>query len=123
LERFKANIKEACEQCERNDFPQIFTPKKLDRFLFEDAADNKIFILCDESHQGKKASKVLPEIHAAGKEIVVLVGPEGGFSSEEFAKMRIKMNLYAMSLGPRILRADTAAISALTLVQEFLGDF
>lgn len=123
LERFKANIKEACEQCERNDFPQIFAPKKLERFLFEDAANDKIFILCDESHHGKKAQKLLPNLHAANKEIVVLVGPEGGFSEEEFAKMRIKKNLYAMSLGPRILRADTAAIAALTLVQEFLGDF
>lgn len=123
LERFKANVKEACEQCERNDFPAIFEIKKLDRFLSDPKNSEKIFILCDESGQGAKASEVLTKINAEKKEIVILIGPEGGFSKEEFAKMRELKNLYPISLGPRILRADTAIISALTLVQEFLGDF
>ncbi len=120
LERFRANVKEACEQCERNDFAEIFAPKKLDKFIGEDAAKNKIFILCDESGQAQKASKVLPNIDFADREIVVLVGPEGGFAETEFLQMRKLQNLYPISLGPRILRADTAMISALTLVQEFL---
>jgi 16S rRNA (uracil1498-N3)-methyltransferase len=51
---------------------------------------------------------------------VILIGPEGGFSKSEFIKMRALKNIFAISLGPRILRADTAMISALTLVQEFL---
>lgn len=123
LERFAANVKEACEQCERNDFPQIFDVKKLDKFLSEKEAAEKIFILCDESGQGLKASEVLPNIFAAEKEIVILIGPEGGFAAAEFVKMRELKNLYSISLGPRILRADTAMIAALTLVQEFLGDF
>lgn len=122
-ERFRANIKEACEQSERNDFPQIFEIKKLDKFLNEKESADKIFILCDESGQAKKASEVLPKINEPGKEIVILIGPEGGFSEGEFAKMRGLKNLFSISLGPRILRADTAMISALTLVQEFLGDF
>jgi len=87
---------------------------------------DKIFILCDESHQGGKASEVLPKIAAEKKfkekEIVILVGPEGGFCETEFAQMRALKNLFAISLGPRILRADTAIVAALTLVQEFLGD-
>jgi 16S rRNA (uracil1498-N3)-methyltransferase len=127
FERFNANIKEAVEQCERNDFPQLLEVKKLDKFLAENDVTKKILILCDESHQAAKASKVLAKIAqekiSANKEIVILVGPEGGFSAEEFTKMRALKNLFAISLGPRILRADTAIISALTLVQEFLGDF
>ncbi len=136
-ERFRANVKEACEQCERNDFPQIATIKKLEKFLAENAqnfdeqntnknAREKILILCDETHQGRKASELLPEIFAKKflsatfPEVVILIGPEGGFSKEEFAKMRTIKNLYSMSLGKRILRADTAIIAALALVNEFL---
>ena len=122
-ERFKANVKEACEQCERNDFPKILSPKKLENFLNEKESAEKIFILCDESGQGSKASEVLSKIDINKKEVVVLIGPEGGFSSQEFLKMRERKNIFAISLGPRILRADTAMISAMTLVQEFLGDF
>ena len=122
-DRFKLNIKEACEQCERNDLAQVLEVKKLEKFLSEKEAENKIFILCDESGQGLKASELLPKINNQNKEIVILIGPEGGFAPEEFEKMRSLKNLYSLSLGPRILRADTAVISALTLVQEFLGDF
>ena len=57
------------------------------------------------------------------QEIVILVGPEGGFVPEEFTLMRSLENLYSLNLGPRILRADTACIASLALVQEFLGDF
>lgn len=130
LERFKANAKEACEQCERNDFPEIFPPKKLEKFLSEKESAERIFILCDESGEGLKASEVLlriSQIYAPHPnhlpQIVILIGPEGGFSREEFSKMRTVKNLYSISLGPRILRSDTAIISALTLVQEFCGDF
>jgi 16S rRNA (uracil1498-N3)-methyltransferase len=125
LERFRANVKEACEQCERNDFPQIYELKKLEKFLEERCASEKIFILCDESYQGLKASVILSEIAKnylnTNSEIVVIIGPEGGFSKEEFAKMHKIKNLFSISLGKRILRADTAMISALTLVQEFLN--
>ncbi len=123
LERFKANVKEACEQCERNDFPEIRQLKKLDKFLTEENPQEKILILCDESGKAAKASEILAKIAPKNKEIVILIGPEGGFSKEEFAKMHSLPNLHSISLGPRILKADTAMISALTLVQEFIGDF
>jgi len=122
-ERFVANVKEACEQCERNDFPQVLEIKKLDKFLSDPKISEKIFILCDESGSALKASAVLSKINVAAKEIVILVGPEGGFSAAEFAAMRQLKNLYPISLGARILRSDTAIIAAITLVQEFLGDF
>lgn len=121
-ERFAANVKEALEQCERNDFAEILEIKKLEKFLNEDS-DKKIFILCDESGQGLQAKDLLPKIKIENKEIVILIGPEGGFSKSEFEKMRLLKNLHSLNLGPRILRADTAIICALTLAQEFLGDF
>ncbi|MBU6338476.1 MAG: 16S rRNA (uracil(1498)-N(3))-methyltransferase [Rickettsiales bacterium] len=124
VERFKANIKEACEQCERNDFPEVREVKKLEKFLSDEKTANKILILCDESGNGMQAKEILPKIEIKkDQEIVVLIGPEGGFAEEEFVKMKQLKNLYSMSLGPRILRADTAMFAALTLVQEFLGDF
>lgn len=124
LERFRANVKEACEQCERNDFPAILPLEKLEKFLSKNSdVANKIFILCDESGHGAKAGDILPRISAYDQEVIVLVGPEGGFAKEEFDQMRQLKNLHSISLGPRILRADTAIISALTLVQEFCGDF
>ena len=126
-DRFAANIKEACEQCERNDFAEISEIKKLNKFLEEDSS-NKLFILCDESGKGIQAKELFPKLITSGecskdKEIVILIGPEGGFAPEEFEKMSNLKNLHSMSLGPRILRADTAMMSALTLVQEFAGDF
>jgi 16S rRNA (uracil1498-N3)-methyltransferase len=120
--KFLANIKEGLEQCERNDFPKFCAVKKLEKFLNENSAE-KIFILCDESGIAKKASEVLKNIVVGEKEIVILIGPEGGFSPEEFAKMREWKNLFSINLGPRILRADTAFIAALALVQEHLGDW
>lgn len=127
IERFHANIKEACEQCERNDFPQVCEIKKLEKFLVEPDFSKKILLLCDESGGGKKASEVFPKIKKSSSdsdsEIVIFIGPEGGFSKEEFGKFKSLPNLYSLGLGPRILRADTAIISALTLVQEFFGDF
>ncbi len=125
LERFRANVKEACEQCQRNDFPQIFVAQKLEKFLSTKESAEKIFILCDESKEPSKAGEVLTKITKnflkSGQEIVILVGPEGGFCEAEFARMHALKNLHSISLGPRILRADTAIISALTLVQEFCG--
>lgn len=134
-ERFAANIKEACEQCERNDMPQILPIKKLEKFLqevgkwesrnnIEEQGAEKILILCDESGEATKASELLPKIFANRKptqEIIVLIGPEGGFSKEEFAMMRKIKNLHSISLGTRILRADTAIIAALALVNEFFS--
>lgn len=121
VERFKTNIKEACEQCERNDFPQIREIKKLDQFLSDEKIKDQILILCDESGNALKSKEILPKIQLKkDQEVFVLIGPEGGFAEEEFTKMRQLKNLYSISLGSRILRADTAMFAALTLVQEFL---
>jgi 16S rRNA (uracil1498-N3)-methyltransferase len=123
LEKFTANIKEAAEQCERLDLPEIHQPIKLSAFL-KNLQENQILILCDESGNGEKASKVLSSISKiSNQEIIIFTGPEGGFSKTEFEEFNKVTNLYKISLGSRILRADTAIIAATTLVQEFLGDF
>ena len=120
--RFEANIKEAAEQCERLDLAIVESPLKLPNFLSK-LNKEQILILCDESGRGKKASEILPLIKAdKNQEIIIFIGPEGGFSEAEF-KMFEKAKVNKLSLGPRILRADSAMICALTLVQEFLGDF
>lgn len=129
-DRFKANIKEACEQCRRNDFPEIAIVKTLEKFLCEDDK-NRLYILCDESGKGEKSSLILSKIaenlqnnNLINKiEFVLIIGPEGGFTEKEFNRIYQLNNSYSISMGPRILRSDTAIISALTLVQEFLGDF
>ncbi len=155
LERFKANVKEAAEQCQRLDLPKVLPPIKLELLLKNLAENNQqncrnILILCDESGKGQKASEILPKIlplknHPAEaistrqisdskvsggeiltRQIIIFIGPEGGFSAEEFNKFEQNFageSFYKLNLGPRILRADTAIIAALTLVQEFLGDF
>lgn len=126
ISKFKSNVKEALEQCGRNDFPDICQIVKFTKFLEglnKSGMKKKAVILCDESGAGMKASKVLPKILQEIEEVFLLIGPEGGFAAEEFKKIRALPSLYSLNLGPRILRADTAAIAALAMVQEFWGDF
>ncbi len=121
-EKLTINIKEACEQCERNSIPILSEIIKLETLLKSPEIQDKILILCDESGKGDKASEILPKIlgNRNNKEVVIFIGPEGGFSKEEFDRFYELENLTAISLGKNILRADTATISALSLVNEFL---
>lgn len=122
-QRFNANIKEATEQCETNFVPKISELNSLNNFLQKEEIKNKILILCDESGNGKKASEFMRELKESrqnNEEIIVFIGPEGGFSQEEFEKFNKFNNLYRLSLGKRILRVDSAIISALALINEFL---
>lgn len=119
--KFTANIKEAVEQCERLDFPILEKIVKLDSYL-RNLKPNQILILADESGSAKKASEVLSKISLDDdQEIIIFIGPEGGFGKEEFEKFYKIKNIYPISLGPRILRSDTAIISSLALVQEFIS--
>lgn len=123
-DRFQSNIKEAAEQCERLDLPELAPISKLDNFL-KNLTTKQILIWCDESGNGCQAKKILQEINYQPKdqEIIILTGPEGGFSKNELKKLASLENSYPINLGPRILRADTACIVATTLVQELIGDF
>ncbi len=119
LDRLAAIAVEAAEQTGRLDVPAIEPPRKLAGLLADWPADRPL-MFCDESGDAPPALTALTG-RAAGA-WAVLIGPEGGFSPAERALIRAHPAAVPVSLGPRILRADTAAISALTLWQAALGD-
>ena len=118
VERLRAIAMEAAEQTGRLDVPQIAEPVKLDRLLADwDPARRLLF--CDEAGD---APTVMEAVTTPGP-WAILIGPEGGFSPGERDRLRALPYAAAATLGPRILRADTAAISALTLWQAAVGDW
>jgi len=119
-ERLRAIATEAAEQTGRLDTPAVHEPVKLAKLL-ADWPEGRRLLFCDEAGD---ASPVLQALHAAsGGPWAILIGPEGGFSPAERAMLRALPYATPATLGPRILRADTAAISALTLWQSALGDW
>ncbi len=120
-ERMLANAVEASEQSERLSVPKIREPIKLNNMLENWEKDRKL-ILCDESGSGQPAVKALENLDNKGK-YAILIGPEGGFSPTEFEIMHKKHYIIPVGLGPRILRADTAAIAAIVCYQSILGDW
>ena len=120
IERLNAIATEAAEQTGRLDVPQIAEPAKLET-LIADWPEGRRLLFCDEAGEAKPILDALRD-DAAGP-WAILIGPEGGFSPKERAMLRALPYVTAASLGPRILRADTAAISALTLWQAALGDW
>jgi 16S rRNA (uracil1498-N3)-methyltransferase len=144
--RLQAVATEAAEQTGRLDVPEVVAPQKLDHLL-DQWQDNQRLMFCDEAGDdpaaewggaGAKAAPALVALkNAAGDAAqhklqqnapkpppwAVLIGPEGGFAPEERARLRALPFVTPVSLGPRILRADTAAIAALTLWQAALGDW
>ncbi|RAK56780.1 16S rRNA (uracil(1498)-N(3))-methyltransferase [Phenylobacterium deserti] len=120
VDRLRAIAVEASEQTGRLDVPEVLEPAKLDKLL--DAWDEgRRIMFCDEAGDAQPAAVVLADQPPAPW--AVLVGPEGGFSPREREVLRSLDSAVAVSLGPRILRADTAAISALTIWQSALGDW
>lgn len=118
--RLQAIATEAAEQTGRLDVPRVVAPEKLDRML--DAWDPaRRLVFCDEGGGVPAMLDALRE--APDGPGAILIGPEGGFAPEEGERLRALPYVTAVSLGPRILRADTAAISALTLWQAALGDW
>ena len=116
--RLQAIAVEASEQTGRLDAPQVVAPLKLDRLL-DQWADGRRLVFCDEAGEARPVLEALRE----SAPCAVLIGPEGGFAPEERERLRGLPFVIPVSLGPRILRADTAAISALTLVQAAIGDW
>ena len=121
LERMRANAIEACEQCGVLSLPEVAEPLSLERALsvFE---PSRVLIFCDEAAEVKDPVAALSAV-PAGAPLAVLVGPEGGFAEEERAMLLRRSGVVRLALGPRILRADTAAVAALSLVQGVLGDW
>jgi 16S rRNA (uracil1498-N3)-methyltransferase len=120
-ERMRANVIEAAEQCGILDIAEVAEPVALDRFLSHRKAE-RLLVFCDEATEVANPLHVLSGEKAA-QGIDILIGPEGGFAEEERAILLRQPLTSRLSLGPRILRADTAGVAALALVQASLGDW
>lgn len=119
LDRLTAIAIESAEQTGRLDVPAVLAPVNLEHWLAQNG--NRRVMMCDETGDAHPVSQALAD--ATPADWSLLIGPEGGFSSEERAGLRADPRVTPVSLGPRILRADTAAISALTLWQSTIGDW
>jgi len=120
LDRLEANAVEAAEQCGILAIPRVAAPRKLDDLLSGWPRDRRI-IFCDEGHGSQNPLAVLRDIKE--RKLALLVGPEGGFSDEERALLRGLDFVTPIPLGPRILRADTAAVAAMAVIQAAIGDW
>lgn len=122
-ERLQAHAVEAAEQCGLLTVPPIDQPRPLKELLgdWDKMEGGRRIVFCDESHTESDPVAVLSAIDAGP--LAVLVGPEGGFSEAERQLLRTMPSVSAVPLGPRIMRADTAAVAALALVQAVLGDW
>src|ERR1700730_16971960 len=114
-ERMRANAIEAAEQCGILGIAEVAEPVAFDRFLSHRKPE-RLLVFCDEAADVANPFSVLQSNQATGG-IDVLIGPEGGFAEEERAILLRQPNALRLSLGPRILRADTAVVAALALVQ------
>ena len=121
-ERMRANVVEAAEQCGILSIAAVMEPVPLERFLSQRAAD-RLLVFCDEAAEIEDPIQSLQRVREARIGIDVLIGPEGGFAEEERAALLKQTNVVRLALGPRILRADTAAVAALALIQAVLGDW
>ncbi len=126
LEKLQINAIEAAEQCERLDIPALETHKDLS-YLLGSWDKDRILLYGDESGGGVPLPDLLSSLQAEGvaiqKKIAILIGPEGGFSADEFEMLRACDFAKGFGMGGRILKADTAAIASLACVQAKLGDW
>ena len=121
LERMRANAIEAAEQCGVLRIPEVDAPVPLDRVLAAWDAQRAL-VFCDEEAPVSDPLTALSGLKR-GAPVAVLIGPEGGFSGEEQQLVRARSFVLSISMGPRIMRADTAAVAALTLVNAVAGDW
>ena len=119
--RIEANVIEAAEQSGRLDVPVVGETVKLADVL-KDWPEGRRLLFCDEAED---ATPIKPALAAetSGQPWSILIGPEGGFAPQERTDLRAHKGALAVSLGPRIMRADTAALAALAVFQAELGDW
>lgn len=123
-ERLRANATEAAQQCGRLSVPEVATAQRLDEFLQAWPATAPL-LLADETGGGRPITDVLSEYATSDPPLGhgILIGPEGGFAADELASLRAMAFVRFIDLGPRILRAETAAIAALACWQAAIGDW
>ncbi|HEV2081330.1 MAG TPA: 16S rRNA (uracil(1498)-N(3))-methyltransferase [Brevundimonas sp.] len=119
MDRLHAIAEESAEQTGRLDVPPVDAPQRLDALLVDWDAGRRL-MFCDETGGAPAVSALTG---AGSGPWAILIGPEGGFTPEERARLRALPHALAVSLGPRVLRADTAATTALTLWQAAVGDW
>src|SRR6201992_2148871 len=121
-ERMRANVIEAAEQCGILSVAAVAEPVALERWLGAREAPRPL-VFCDETAEVTDPLQALDGQRDAGGGVDVLIGPEGGFAEEERAVLLRQPRILRLARGPRVLRADTAAVAALALVQAALGDW
>lgn len=119
-DKLRAHCIEAAEQCGGVYVPELLAPTPLDKLLDAWPADRHL-MFCDETADGMDAMGALTA--AGGDKWAIIIGPEGGFAPEEAERLRALPQSVPVSLGPRILRADTAAVAAMALWQVACGDW
>lgn len=125
LDRLRAHAIEAAEQSERLSLPELRAPAKLMDILADWPADRRL-LFCDESGAGRPIAEAIGgqnDQHFPARKWAVLIGPEGGFARDELDALHKLPFVIAAGLGPRILRADTAALAALVAIQALVGDW
>ena len=122
-EKLRANAVEAAEQCEVLNIPRIAPETKLTTLIQNWRAEHgdRVLIVADEEKAAETPVGAVQELE--GRKIGLLIGPEGGFSNDERHLLHSLEFVVPISLGPRILRADTAAVAALTVIQSIIGDW
>jgi 16S rRNA (uracil1498-N3)-methyltransferase len=125
-ERMRANVIEAAEQCGILSLASVADPVPLERFL-DTRGSERLLVFCDEAAEVADPLEALragpAQVRVQTKGVDVLIGPEGGFAEEERVLLLRQPQTLRLALGPRILRADTAGVAALALVQTALGDW
>jgi 16S rRNA (uracil1498-N3)-methyltransferase len=123
LDRMQANAIEAAEQCGILGLPEIIEPRGFDAVLGS-LDPKRLLIFCDEDAETRDPVAALAAHRSeAARPLAIMTGPEGGFSEQEREALLRLPHVVRLSLGPRILRADTAVVAALAVVQAVLGDW
>ncbi|GHC67758.1 ribosomal RNA small subunit methyltransferase E [Limoniibacter endophyticus] len=120
IDKLKANAVEAAEQCGILSLPEVRQPMKLDALLVEWDPERAL-IFCDEAAEGDDPLPALSKL--TREKLGLIIGPEGGFSAAEREMLRAAAFVTPIPLGPRILRADTAAVAAMAVLQAVAGDW
>jgi 16S rRNA (uracil1498-N3)-methyltransferase len=121
-ERMRANVIEAAEQCGILSLATVAEPLTLERYLGQ-RDGLRLLVFCDEAAEVADPLQALRGEQLASGGIDILIGPEGGFAQEERGILLRQQRTLRLALGPRVLRADTAGVAALALVQAALGDW